>query len=425
MLEALSPEILCRICFILVKLDDEEEYGETELEDDSDNDSSDNDDSGNDDSDNDGSDNDDSDNDDSENDPDDKGDLNDNNHGGQQNDTDMDENDRESEGVSGPAIFNLRLTSRTLNTKSLYAFTTIYFRERKHSLSYKSLQGLRELSEYDKLGSAVRELNIHPCFLNDEDQVLEEIDVEHKLMVVRGLDFVLFSTILRNLKNCKSIIIEAPIRGQKDIWGSKPELEYPRSDKHVQEGLDHAFHVVLSSLEQAAISLDTFHVRFIDGRGVAVDAFRLSPLSQHQLQRTLNSLRDLWLHVSKSSQKNRTFLAQFISLFPGLTSLHLSISASEYAEFSAIAQEVRLPELRSLFLSGMAIRRCDILTLLRGSRQLKYLELQHADIEAGPWKDCIKAGIEKMRIADCMQDNGYPAPDRTLRPRKAVSVQLH
>ncbi|CAG8899404.1 unnamed protein product [Penicillium egyptiacum] len=281
-------------------------------------------------------------------------------------------------------LCNFRLSARYLRDCSLTLFSNRFFRARVHLLSRFSLMALLDISRHPLFGLSLQTVVISadhlipdrlrddprslPCW-NWGDNSSSTIDKrgyqkhldEQNYFRFTGLDTTYLTQILRNARNCRDICLD----DQDRPWGAAAIKRdtglYPSSNSESDYSkiyFKRAVHVVIAAMTASEVPITTLAINNGIERVHVHPNMLAFPVSHLDRVPWVNTIITLGLTlVPSDGVAPRAWsepLADFIMRFQQLECLDLYFDTRlEQAAFSTLSQNLELPHLRTLKLTGV------------------------------------------------------------------------
>ncbi|KAK2743501.1 hypothetical protein FQN57_004798 [Myotisia sp. PD_48] len=336
--------------------------------------------------------------------------------------------------------FNFRLSSREIDQKSYPHLLSTYFTIRRYILHPYSLKNLLDISMQPAFAPHVRTLEISPNHLKiDPHNIIA--DLEHGRIVSGpislhptgylrhlqdqskarefGLDICWLVQALRNLPNCKCVMIYDHARVEpfgaatiKRQTGAplNGTFDHGESIKFVER----AIWVVLMAISMSESNVDMLGVTYGVFSTPAIPyILRKSIDNANQLRLNFPSINTLNLLLDPddgNSMENWTKdLIDFIKLFPRIMTFNLEFWPQDEHRFKTISDTLHLQYLQDLELSFFGCHESDIIRLLlRHKDTLKTIRLKGIDLisDGEAWGSLICAirdnlSLDTLMITDC------------------------
>lgn len=347
-------------------------------------------------------------------------------------------------------FFNLRHSSRYIESCSKHHYLQRFFGKRRHMLSRHSLKTLGDIVSDDVFGPTLQTLVIGIDHLTDDPpledplpfelwldtRVGEKVNVnksnydwyltDQNSILGSGLATAYLTSIFSKATNCNTLIIDDYYRA----WGAgflKRETGvYPttdigtyRFDSH--EFLEKALGAIFIALTASGIHLQTLEISMGCGRIPISPEMLAFPQLQPLDFPCSSTLTQLELHIEPGHEyvldraSWLVTLNKFINHFEHVETLSLSFeSAVEFKSFHEISRVLYLPHLQNLVLSGIDCTEDDLVRLFQShSTTLQEISLDAVNLihEGGSWhsifiriRDHLKLQLKRLNLTACCQD---------------------
>lgn len=342
-----------------------------------------------------------------------------------------------AEHLGSEEIFNFRLATQYLSACSRPIFIKRCFRKRIHLLSRGSLVALLEISRNPNLGPYIQEIHINTnhyipkrslpisaasisqlSWLSSPQGVITEIGhenylVEQDCFQKSGLDTTYLTQILQNASNCHTIVLG----GNQRPWGAG----ITRGECGPFPALAiRAIYVLIAAITASKAQITTLELESnSDAPCIETSMLRLPDFCLNNDFPWIASLNKLSLKVGSHQGGNPDTWAEplcnFITRFSRLEVLCLEFPLSVAPEeFTALNRALKLPNIRTLELSGIFCMSEDLLEFLHkhhSTLQAVVLDMITIDTRNGSSWQSILAAIRdnfhlvSFRMTWCKADS--------------------
>lgn len=347
-------------------------------------------------------------------------------------------------------LFNLRLVSREIDTKTLHTFSKTYFSTRSIWLDQRSLADLEEISKSRLSPSILRLRFTHYQWdlayaariwgrselISSEEEVEEcasfyRARYDQDSLLTSAYATTVLSRTLATLHSLRSLDLADYEDTECNAEGQYLPIEAHRSRRPYQQGLrtcnsanfiGDLWTVLSTAILQSSARLESLTISVDSAYHFPAEGFmRTIPAQIPQWSVALCKLSPLKLDIEipRTQPRRRLWQAAFISFLSVCTNLRdlfLSAAVAEEAEddpdashhiLERMSEWPTLPKLHTLNILGSTCRSEDLWHFLRRqSNTLKKLELEETDICGGSWDDLLRRIAMDMDL-DLLCISGY------------------